>query len=149
MSEEQMKDPRIRKLLNKSTDHVVTKNNTIFSRTGIIDRWLIVPEHMTEKLTIETHETIGHPGRFKTYHAMRETCTFKNMHRTVAKVIKNCDKCQRNKPINFSPHGITTSHKPKKLLEKISIDLMGPLPTGRGGTHYILAILDIFSKYNK
>jgi len=26
---------------------------------------------------------------------------------------------------------------------------MGPLPTGRGGTYYILAILDTFSKYIK
>lgn len=24
---------------------------------------------------------------------------------------------------------------------------MGPLPTGRGGTHFILAVLDIFSKH--
>lgn len=42
-----------------------------------------------------------------------------------------------------------TSHKPSRSLETVSIDLMGPLPTGRGGTHYILAILDTFSKYIK
>lgn len=35
------------------------------------------------------------------------------------------------------------------MLEKVSLDLMEPLPTGQGGTHYILAILDIFSKYIK
>jgi len=39
------------------------------------------------------------------------------------------------------------SHKPEKILEKVSIDLMGPLPTRREGIHYILVILDTFSKY--
>jgi len=31
----------------------------------------------------------------------------------------------------------------------VSADLMGPLPRGQGGCRYILAILDVFSKYIK
>lgn len=42
-----------------------------------------------------------------------------------------------------------TSHKPTEPFETVSLDLMGLLPTGRSGTHYILAILDTFSKFIK
>lgn len=92
---------------------------------------------------------MGHPGRFETYHAIKESCTFNNMHRTVAEILKNCDICQRNKSLNYASSGKTSSHKPRRILERVSVDLMGPLPTGRGGTHYILAILDTFSKFIK
>jgi len=59
------------------------------------------------------------------------------------------DECQKNKPINYDPSGPIKMHKSTRILEKVSIDLMGPLPTGRGGVHYILAVLDTFSRYIK
>lgn len=70
------------------------------------------------------------------------------MHRLVAITIKICDLCQKNKK-NYAASGKTTSHKPTKKLETVSIVMIGPLPTGRGGTHYILAILDTFIKFIK
>lgn len=90
---------------------------------------------------------MGHPGRYKTYYVLKETCTFKNMHKITADVVNKCDASQRNKPVNFNTDGPTQSHKTTTSFDIVSIDLMGPLPTGRGGTHYILAVLDTFSKY--
>jgi len=43
------------------------------------------------------------------------------------------DKYQKNKPLNFTVTGNIMAHKPTKLLGRISVDLMGPLPTRRGG----------------
>lgn len=124
-------------------------NGRLFTRREEKDNWkLIFPKQMVNQLIKEIHECMGHPGRYKTLHILLESCTFKNMNRTIAAIIKQCDACQRNKPISFNIKTESISHKPKKILEKIS-DLIGPLPTGRGGTHYILAILDIFSKYIK
>jgi len=56
---------------------------------------------------------------------------------------------QKNKPLNYMPNGPVRIHKPERILEKVSIDLMVSLPTGRGGTHYILVLVDTFSKYIK
>lgn len=70
----------------------------------------------------------------------------RNMHGIIKYVIRTCIECQKCKPINYNPGGPTRSHKPTEPFEKVSIDLMGPLPKGRGGTHYIL---DTFSKYIK
>lgn len=150
IAEEQEKDQHIFKLKGKETDNTTTKNNVIFVRREKNDMWqLAIPNHVAERLIVETHTQNGHPGRYKTYHALKEFCTFRNMHRRVALAIKSCDLCQRSKPLNYTVKGKTMSHKPTKKLEKVSIDLMGPLPTGRGGTHYILAMLDTFTKYIK
>lgn len=71
------------------------------------------------------------------------------MHGVIKNTIKTCKECQKCKPLNYDSSGPVRSHKPTKPLEKISIDLMGPLPTGRGGTHFILTVLDTFTKYIK
>lgn len=119
-------------------------------KNKLTNRWkIVIPGHLTSQLVKEMHTMFGHPGRDRSWHIISESCTFKNMKRTVAKIIKTCEICQKTKPLNYSNKGNTRSHKPSRILEKVSIDLMGPLPTGRGGTHYILAILDVFSKYMK
>lgn len=74
---------------------------------------------------------------------------FKGMHRIVSEVVRTCDICQWTKPINFRADGPTTSHQPDNVLETVSLDLMGPLPTGHGGVKYILVLVDTFSKYTK
>lgn len=69
------------------------------------------------------------------------------MQRRVALLIKSCDIYQKNKSLNYAASGKTTAHQPTRKLEKVSIDLMGPLPTGQGGIHCIRAIFHIFTKY--
>lgn len=148
ISELQRADQYTEKLRKKNTIFTTIKNGVVFSRNKGTDQWkVIIPEQLQSQIIQETHKTMGHPGRFKTYHVINNTCMFKNMSKKVANIIKTCDECQKNKPINFKATGNIMAHKPTKVLEKISVDLMGPLPTGRGGVHYILAILDTFSKY--
>ncbi|CAH1723231.1 unnamed protein product [Aphis gossypii] len=146
----QKTDQYTSRLRKKPSIFTTTKDGITFSRTKLTEQWrVIIPEQIRDQIIRETHRTMGHPGRFKTYHVLNNICTFRNMNRSIANVIKTCDECQKNKPLNFKTAGNIMAHKPTKLLEKISVDLMGPLPTGRGGVHYILAILDTFSKYIK
>lgn len=144
----QQSDDQLTRIIKLNNEHVTKKNNITFSRNSTEHNWrIVIPNQITRKLTKETHEIMGHPGRYKTYQALQETCTFKNMHKITAEIVKNCDICQRSKPVNFNTAGPTRSHKPTTPFDTVSIDLMGPLPTGRGGTHYVLALLDTFSKY--
>ncbi|KAF0721413.1 Retrotransposable element Tf2 protein type 2 [Aphis craccivora] len=144
----QERDKRISKLKTKQSEHVTTKDGIIFVKDK--EDWQIaIPEQMARRLTLETHTIFGHPGRYKTYHLIREIGTFRNMHKIVMDTIRSCDDCQKNKPINYDPSGPIKIHKSTRILEKVSIDLMGPLPTGRGGVHFILAVLDTFSRYIK
>lgn len=154
IAKEQEQDERINKLKKKiqrkETKHATIYKGIVFTRENEEETWkVVIPQEMIRDIVKETHRIHGHPGRYKTIHALKETCVFKNMHRNTAKIIKTCDTCQKSKPVNYKSNGPRKSHKPKNVLEMISIDLMGPLPMGRGGVQYILAILDTFSKYIK
>lgn len=97
----------------------------------------------------ETHELYGNLRNYKTYHVLTELCTFTGMNKTVSILIRTCDTSQLSKPINFQAEAPTTSHQPKSILETVSIDFTGPLPTGQGGVHYILDLEDTFIKVTK
>lgn len=144
----QRSDIKLKRIINTKNEHVTIKDKIVFVKGKTENNWrVVIPGQIANMITQETHEIMGHPGRYKTYHALKRICIFKNMHKIAASVVRNCDSCQKSKPINYQSSGPTKSHKPKTPFETVSIDLMGPLPTGRGGTHYILAILDTFSKY--
>lgn len=134
----------------KYSDNIKTVDGITFAKNKLTNRWkIVIPGHLTSQLIREMHMTFNHPGRDRTWHMINESCAFKNMKRTIAEIIKTCETCQKTKPLNYSNKGSTRSHKPSRILEKVSINLMGLLPTSRGGIHYILAILDVFSKYIK
>uniref|UniRef100_A0A2S2NBD6 RNA-directed DNA polymerase n=1 Tax=Schizaphis graminum TaxID=13262 RepID=A0A2S2NBD6_SCHGA len=148
LGELQKMDKHIIKQREKQSPNTKIEKGVLFVKNK--DEWqAAIPDQLAKMLTRETHILFGHPGRYKTFHLLREVCIFRNMQKTVINMIRTCDLCQRNKPLNYKADGPITAHKPEKILEKVSIDLMGPLPKGRGGTQYILAILDIFTKYIK
>lgn len=74
---------------------------------------MIVTEVMISQLVQKIHEASGYPGWYKTHAALVEACTFKHMSRAIAKVIKEYDSFQRNKPMNVANKGPTISHKLK------------------------------------
>lgn len=60
------------------------------------------------------------------------------MNRKVSNLPREFDTYHRYKPLNYSNKGYKTSHKRDKLMEKVSIDLMGLLPTGCGERNFTL-----------
>lgn len=135
LEESQAGDKRIRKMQEnrKGSDHVRLHKGILFTRENNEKPWkVIIPETMQNRLIKETHQVYGHPGKERTYHILFELCSMKKMYKKVAQVVRSCDACQKAKPINFRAKGIQISHKPTEILETLSIDVMGPLPTEEG-----------------
>lgn len=151
LSQLQKEDPKMREKRTKSPNpHLLIQDDVLFTRNNPNERWRVaIPTSLVRPLVQETHELYGHPGKYKTFHVLRESCSFRDMNRIVGGIVKSCDICQRTKPVNFNAGGPITSHRPSKVLETVSVDLMGPLPVGRGGVRYILAMVDTFSKYTR
>ena len=65
--------------------------------------------------------------------------------------IRECEQCQRRNPPNprrIAPLGTINTTEPfEKIFEKISWDIMDPLPTSEQGTRYIVVVTDLFSKW--
>lgn len=65
----QENDSQIMKKYNKTNTHLTKKDGIIFSRNKPTDNWrVVIPLQIVTKLTQKTHEIMGHPGRYKTYH---------------------------------------------------------------------------------
>jgi len=69
------------------------------------------------------------------------------MYKTIKRVTQSCDVCQKSKIFNQLTRGPLMANIPTKPRELVSLDLIGPLPTGQLGAKYILVMIDVFSKY--
>ena len=69
--------------------------------------------------------------------------------RCIAKLIRLCDSCQRNKVYTHTNEIITVPIIPSGPGDLLSIDYLGPLPTSKAGTRYILVTVDVFTKFVK
>jgi hypothetical protein len=73
----------------------------------------------------------------------------RNPDRKIRKTLSYCEVCQKVKHPNQRYEAEIRSHLPTKAGELVSVDLFGPLPSGRFGNKYILVCLDIFTKHVK
>jgi len=100
-------------------------------------------------LIIAFHEYYGHPGSVKTAHAVRQHIYFGRFFRTIREVVRACDICQRSKVINYNPEGDMVSVLVENKLDRVLVDIYGPLPTGQFRYAYILVVLDNFTRFVK
>jgi len=149
----QKEDEHIKKLrarVTQRTDHnLLIHQNLLFRQSPNGEYQLLIPEVLIKPLVAETHKIYGHCGTYKTFKLLQQNHQFRNMYYNIKRIIKVCDICQKAKTSNIVSRGPTLSLLPTKPLEIVSVDLMGPLPRSQGGCKYILAVLDVFSKYIK
>jgi hypothetical protein len=71
------------------------------------------------------------------------------MEKTVRKILRTCDICQKAKINNQKQEGLMQHVIPDAPLAIVAVDLFGPLPKSRGGVTYIFVVLDMFTKFVK
>lgn len=92
----------------------------------------------------------GHTGFHKTYNKIKQHYKWKNMKQNIKSFIKNCESCQKNKLVrtkNKKPMEITTTSS--KPFERISLDIVGPLPLSESGNKFILTLQDDLTKFSQ
>lgn len=90
--------------------------------------------------------TGGHSGYSRMLSKLRMKYEWKGMTKDVVRHVKNCEKCQLNKPSRKTIEQLCITETPSKALEMISMDTVGPL-TEANGFKYILTIQCNLSKY--
>ncbi|VEN36010.1 unnamed protein product [Callosobruchus maculatus] len=109
---------------------------------------LCVPRAQVRDLVIAQHEEQGHFGKNKVFAHMRELFYWPKMQKMIRQIVTACDLCQKSKPCKMSrgPFNAVVPEKPGAL---VCLDLVGPLPSSRGGATQLLVIVDAFSKFVK
>lgn len=119
-----------------------------------VDLYQCEVEFLTNKdrikeVMVDFHSSLlaGHQGKKRTLHKIRQYYDWENINRDVLDFVGKCELCQKIKRYGqkTAPLKITsTAHVP---FEKISLDIVGPLPTSLMGNNYLLTFQDDLTKF--
>ncbi len=112
-------------------------------------RWqLVVPRIKKKEILYQFHDspTGGHLGAERTLEKVRNHFYWTGLKNYVQNYCKRCDKCAARK------HGQTKKAPLRQYtvgspMERLSIDILGPLPETTNGNKYIVVVADHFSKW--
>ena len=111
---------------------------------------IVVPEAIREDVLAEHHDIrmAGHFGIQRTLERLRASPYYwPQMKDSVETWIRNCDVCQRTKPEikrQIAPMGRLAAGRP---LERVAVDVMGPLKETVRGNRFVIVVGDYFTKW--
>ncbi|CAC5414061.1 unnamed protein product [Mytilus coruscus] len=111
----------------------------------------VAPEQIRNFIFQQLHCTkySAHFGRDKTLDLIKKRFYWPNMSDSIKLWINSCDICAKGKPgpgKGKSPLKSSVSTYP---LDRIAIDIIGPLPITTGGNEYIMVVEDYFTKWTE
>ncbi|XP_011686344.1 PREDICTED: uncharacterized protein LOC105449050 [Wasmannia auropunctata] len=104
-----------------------------------------------EALITENHASAcgGHKGVTKTYNRLRTNYYWSSMKKDIQKFIQQCRQCQLKKLTRVkTKQPMIITDTPGNAFDKVSLDIMGPLPLTHNGNRYILTMQDLLTKYS-
>ena len=110
---------------------------------------IVAPKSLRGLNFDQLHVKSGHLGVYKTFQKVRERFFWPGYERDIREEVEKCEAFQRRNhlvPQPRAPLGTINSNYP---FQKISWDIMGPLPTTLKGNKYILVITDLFTKWTE
>jgi hypothetical protein len=140
-----------------SSSHVMIDNmlHHIFQPTNLsskheVRKQLVIPKPMRQEIMTMYHDSYvtGHYGVDRTFQRLNERVYWDTMYQDVYNYCQSCIVCAKRK----------TPHRTKKLVsgtlpiaaypwQRISIDVVGPMPVSLTGNSYILVLTDWFTRW--
>lgn len=159
----QQKDSTIKEIIEKikANDQITKNKYFIDSYTNLIMIKLKPQNHTLKNMQIENKILMPtslikncleiahapHFGTQKTYEFLTRKYFWRGMYTDAKNFCNNCSKCLENKP---KPKNTIAKMIPKSNLapgEFLAIDIVGKLPRSPDNKHYILTIIDHYSRY--
>jgi hypothetical protein len=105
---------------------------------------IVAPQALHDKILRRLHDdpTSGHMGIDKTYESVQKRFFWPGMYTTIRNYVASCHSCQTAKFSNEKPYGLMKPVPILKPWDRVSIDLIGPLPKTSRGNEYALVIID-------
>lgn len=112
---------------------------------------IVVPEEpsLRTRILAECHDSAvaGHLGKDKTIEQVKRRFYWKGMDESIFQYVTSCDACQRNKPSQQSPMGLSMPLPiPTRPWQQVSMDLITGLPRSRSGNDAIVVFVDKLTK---
>jgi hypothetical protein len=103
-----------------------------------------------EYILKEIHEGVcgNHSGsRMLAHKAMRAGYYWPTMNKDSVKLVRKCDKCQRFARVMKQPPEKLSPITSPWPFAKWGVDIVGPMPPGKGGRKFLLVAVDYFTKW--
>ncbi len=108
---------------------------------------IVLPKSYREKVKALGHDKNGHLGADKVAKMVGRYFAWPGMARELIRYCRSCEKCQvRSK---YRPRRAPVVERPilAEPFESVAIDLVGPLPKGKGGNRYILTYICLATRW--
>jgi len=166
IKEAQHKDPYLATVikaveLGESPPGLTRQKNKIFLKDGVLCRrfressttpaitQILIPIDLRPTILQQLHNCAGHLGMKKTLGKLRERYYWPGYEADTEAWVRECKECQqRNYPIP-TPQAPLHTIEAAYPFQKLSMDIMGPLPKTSQGHKYILVVTDLFSKWTE
>ena len=122
----------------------------MYSWLGERKKWILVaPKGLRQRILEHCHAkgVGGHFGIDKTRLKVREFATWYMLRESCEDFVKGCGICNRQKRGAPKPRGEQQLFHAGHTLERVHIDIMGPLMPTQQGNKYVLVIVDQFTKW--
>lgn len=110
---------------------------------------LVIPKSLQGKMLWFLHDatTAGHLGVKKTLQRVKQRYYWIGSSRDVKRWCQNCSGCSSRRRPQKKFQAPMQVYNVGAPLERIAIDVLGPLPETQQGNRYILVVMDYFSKW--
>ena len=137
-------------------DRLEIRNNQLYrkweSDDGRVVRHQLILPHGYRKLVLEQlhdAQTAGHMGKRRTLLKIQSRFYWYKMRDYISRWVRTCDRCQRRKRPGKNPRAPLKKYTVGYPMERICMDICGPLIETPRGNKYILVICDYFSKWSQ
>ena len=109
----------------------------------------LVSSEMRKHIIDRMHNSVlgGHLGTKKTTAKIQQKYYRFNMRDDIKIWVQKCDTCAANRTPQKKPHGEMGDMRTGAPMDRLGIDILGPLPRSNKGNKYIQVITDAFSKW--
>lgn len=111
---------------------------------------LVVPDSKRNEIISLYHDipTAAHLGIDKTVEKLQQNFYWPGLKQSVAEFIQSCEACAIHKKSQAQrmPMGQFIVGEP---MERVAMDILGPLPITKRGNRYVLVVADLFTKWTQ
>jgi transposase InsO family protein len=122
---------------------------TFHRKDGTVYSQLLIPRSMRDEVLHQMHDCVlsGHLGNKKTREKTLQMFYWFGLREDVHNYVQQCDNCVSTKGPSMKPKAPLGAMPSGSTLDRLSTDIVGPLPESHQGNRYILVVSDHFSKW--
>jgi transposase InsO family protein len=146
-------------LCSATVKHYWTQREQLTLKGGVLFyRWddplhpgllLVVPHSLKEEVLFYCHDNkdSGHIGPYKTFLRAKQSFYWKHMRAECERYVRTCAACSKNKKSNRKRRANLQRFHAGCPMERVHIDILGPMTKTTQGNTVILMVIDQFTKW--